>query len=96
MKKREKIKSIYQKHGVNIEEDYLYVIMRDKKRVKALMRVFKNEEIDSMNYIFGKPNNNKYFTKDELQIASKMNLFNRKLVEVYKKIWEREVLGIIN
>lgn len=92
MKKREKIKSIYQKHGVNIEEDYLDGIMRDKKKVKALMRVFKNEEIDSMNYIFGKPNNNKYFTKDELQIASKMNLFNRKLVEVYKKIWEREVL----
>ena len=93
MKKREKIKSIYQKHGVNIAEDYLDKVMKDKKRVKSLMRVFKNEEIDSMNYIFGKPNNNKDFTKDELQIASKMNLFNRKLVKVYKKIWEREVLA---
>lgn len=96
MEKKEKVKRIYQKRGVNIAEDYLNEVMKDKERVKSLMRIYKNEEINSMNYIFGKPYDNKYFTEFELQVASKINLFNRKVVEVCRKIWEREVLGGAN
>ena len=96
MKKREKIKRIYEKYSMEIGEKYIDEIMEDKGKVKDFMRLYKDEEIDSMNYIFGKSYDNKYFTEFELQVASKINLFNRKVVEVCKKIWEREVLGGVN
>lgn len=54
------------------------------------MRLYKDEEIDSMNYIFGKDRNNKYFTELELRLASKIDLFNRKTIEFYKNIYEKE------
>lgn len=43
-----------------------------------------------MNYIFGKDRNNKYFTELELRLASKIDLFNRKTIEFYKNIYEKE------
>lgn len=41
-----------------------------------------------MNYILGKPENNKIFTKEELEIMNKIDLFNRKVVNVCKIIWD--------
>ena len=67
--------------------------MKDKKRTKELMRLYKREEIESMNYILGKPSDNNYFTKWELKLMSNIDLFNRKVVEVCKKIWENEMIG---
>ena len=52
------------------------------------MRLYKQEEIDSMNYIFGKPESNKKFTKFELKAISKIDLFDRKVVNICKFIWE--------
>lgn len=52
------------------------------------MRLYKQEEIDSMNYIFGKPESNKKFTKFELKAISKIDLFDRKVVNICKYIWE--------
>ncbi len=52
------------------------------------MRLYKQEEIDSMNYIFGKPENNKKFTKFELKAISKIDLFDRKVINICKFIWE--------
>ena len=41
-----------------------------------------------MNYILGKPANNKVFTKFELEAMSKVDLFNRNVVNICKIIWE--------
>lgn len=35
-----------------------------------IIRIYKPEELKIMNYIFGKKEKNKYFTKLELQCAS--------------------------
>lgn len=59
-----------------------------KERVNDFMRLYKDEEIDSMNYILRKPVDNLYFSEVELEAMSKIDLFNRKVVEVCKEIWE--------
>lgn len=43
MGKREKIKKIYAKNNVRVSEDYIDNIMKDKKRVKDFMRMYKQE-----------------------------------------------------
>lgn len=90
MGKREKIKQIYQKLDMKVGEGYIDRIMKDKERVKDFMRLYKEEEIDSMNYILGKPANNLYFSEFELEAMSKINLFNRKVIEWCKLIWENK------
>lgn len=96
MEIKEKIKKYYLKHGIGIDEDYVEGILNDPERVKALMRLYKQEEIETTNYIYGKPKNNNYFTRFELETASKIDLFNKKMVEISKKIWQREVLHYAN
>lgn len=64
--------------------------MKDKKKVEQFMRLYKHEEIESMNYILGKPLENNIFTKFELELCSKIDLFNRKTVEICKSIYEKE------
>ena len=64
--------------------------MKDKEKVKQFMRIYKQEEVNSMNYILGKPKDNQIFTKDELELMSKVKLFDRKVVEVCKHIYENE------
>lgn len=97
MEKVEKVKQVYKKLGIKLNDDYLEGIMKDEDRVKLLMRIYKDEEIKSMNYIFGKPENNLIFTKLELEAASKIDLFNNKVVEVCRKIWKQEMKeGVAN
>lgn len=86
MEIKEKIKKYYLKHGIGIDEDYVEGILNDPERVKALMRLYKQEEIETMNYIYGKPKNNNYFTEQELKEISKIDLFDKKLVEWIKLI----------
>lgn len=93
MEKREKIKQIYRKLDIRVGEDIIDSILNDKEKCENMMRLYKREEVESMNYILGKPEENKYFTQFELKILSKIDLFNRKVVEIYKKIYEREILG---
>ena len=51
-------------------------------------RIFSKEEIEAMNYIFGKEKDNKIFTKRELELIGNMNLLNNKLVNLVKIIWD--------
>lgn len=46
-----------------------------------------------MNYILGKPQSNNYFTQFELEAMSEINLLNRKVVEICKSIYAKEILG---
>lgn len=84
---QEKIKQIYQKFDIIVDDQIIENILQDKEKVQGLMRIYKDEEIDSMNYIFDKDRNNKYFTEFELQAASKINLFNRKVLKACRSIW---------
>lgn len=88
MEEREKIKQIYKKGGVRVSEDYLDNIMKDKKRVKDFMRMYKQEKIWSMNEILGKPHDNMHFTEFELEVCSKVDLFNRNVIKWSKLIWQ--------
>lgn len=88
MNKKEKIKRIYQKREIKVSDEYIENAMKDKKRVEAFMREYKQEEIDSMNYILGKPYNNLTFTKFELEAMSKIDLFNKKVIKICKIIWD--------
>lgn len=78
MNKKEKVRKLYQKLGEGINEEALETIMKDENRVDGLMKLYKDEKIESMNYIFGKPRENLYFTEFELKVSSKINLFDRK------------------
>lgn len=90
MEEREKIKKIYRKNNVKVSEDYIDNIMQDEKRVKDFMRMYKQEEIWSMNEILGKPHDNAYFTKFELEAMSKLNLFDRQIIKWAKLIWQNK------
>ena len=54
MGKIEKIKQIYEKLDIIVREEDIDKIIKDESKVKGLMRIYKNEKIESMNYIFGK------------------------------------------
>lgn len=73
MEIKEKIKKVYQKNNIIIRDESIEVIMQSKEKAERLMRLYKDEETDSMNYIFGKDRNNKYFTELELRLASKID-----------------------
>ena len=90
MEIKEMIRKVYQKNGIQVEDDYIEYKMKDEQKVKAFMRLYKQEEMDSMNYILGKDKDNKVFTKDELELMNTINLFNRKLVEACKIIYEKK------
>lgn len=90
MEKKEKIRKIYEKNNVEVDDDYIENAMKDSKRVEAYMRLYKQEEMESMNYILGKPEDNKIFTKFELEAMSKIDLFNRKVVNACKLIWDNQ------
>lgn len=63
---------------------------------KSIIRIYKPEEMEAMNYILGKDKGNKTFTKFELEAMNKINLFNKKVVEACKVIWANEMLGGAN
>ena len=67
--------------------------MKDKEKVEQFMRIYKQEEVNSMNYILGKSENNLYFTKEEMELCSKIDLFDRETIKICKHIYEKEVIN---
>lgn len=96
MEIREKIKKYYAKMGIKVDDKTLNMILENKERAEDIIRLYKQEEIETMNYILGKDKDNKVFTKFELEAVNKIDLFNRKVVEVCKVIWANEMLGGAN
>lgn len=88
MEIKEKIKKVYQKNNIIVNDETVKAIMQDKERTKGLMKLYKDEEIESMNYIFGKSKDNMYFTQLELEIASKIDLFNRRIIPICREIYK--------
>lgn len=90
MEVKEMIKKVYQKSGIQVDDDYIEYKMKDEKKVKDFMRLYKQEEIASMNYILRKSENNKVFTKFELEAMSIVDLFDRKVIEISRIIWDNK------
>ena len=90
MNEREKVKQIYNKYGIKVQEDDMNKIMKDKERVENIVKLYKKEEIESMNYILGKSEDNEIFTKFELEAMNKINLSDRKIVNLCKIIWDNK------
>lgn len=57
---------------------------------KNIIRMYKTEEIKTMNYILGKEENNCIFTKTELELMNTIDLQNSKVVEACKTIYSNE------
>lgn len=62
--------------------------MEDKERTTSLLRMYKQEEIKSLNYILEKDENNNVFTKEELELANTIDLFDRTVLNWCKLIWK--------
>ena len=90
MEIKEMIRKVYQKSGVQVDDNYIEHKMKDKKKAEQFMEIYRQEEIDSMNYILGKPRNNLIFTIEELELCSKVDLFDRNTIKVCKHIYENE------
>ncbi len=90
MEIKEKIRKVHQKNNIIVNDEIVEAIMQDKERTEGLMRLYKDEEIDSMNSIFGKDKDNKIFTEFELYLSNKINLFDRKVVDIFKIIWDNK------
>lgn len=75
-----------------------------EKITKETIRIYKQEEINAMNYILGKDKHNKVFTKFELEAMNKIDLFDKQMIEICKQIWDnkdnperiRKFIAIIN
>lgn len=89
-KVEERIRKIYQKNKIEVDDDYIKNAMKNKKRVKRYMRLYKQEEIDSMQEILGKQHDNYYFTRKELDFVSKIDLFDPYMISVAKEIWKQK------
>lgn len=46
---KEKIKQIYQKYDIIVDNRSMDKILKNKQTVEGLMRIYKDEEIESMN-----------------------------------------------
>lgn len=88
MEIKEKVKNVYQKDNIIVNDVTVETIMQDKEKTKVLLKLYNNEEIESMNYIFGKSKNNIYFTQLEFKIASKIDLFDKRIREIAREIYK--------
>lgn len=89
-KVEEKIEKSIKKNKIEVDDDYIKNAMKNKKRVKGDMRLYKQEEIDSMQEILGKQHDNYYFTREELDFVSKIDLFDPYMISVAKEIWKQK------
>ena len=56
-------------------------------KIKNFIRFYDDQEIQSLNFIFGKNNCNNWFTQEELAFACDVNLLDRKNIENAKQNW---------
>ena len=59
-----------------------------KNKVKNFIRYYNDEEIQSMNFLFGKNYTNNWFTQEELAFACDVDLCDREKLEVAKINWQ--------
>lgn len=101
---KEKIKDYYAGMGVKVDNDYIESILKDGKRTNEIIRLYKQEEVNQMNIMFGKEIGNAMFTGEELTFANQFDLCDKHVVKIAKIIWEyrnnkkalEQMLNILN
>lgn len=88
MEIKEKTRKVYQKYGMTVGDKMMEYIINNPERRESIIHLYKQEEIENMNYILGKSEDNKIFTKFELEACSKIDLFDRAQIEWCKLFWE--------
>ena len=58
-----------------------------RTKVKNFIRFYNDEEIQSMNFLFGKNTSNNWFTQEELAYACDVDLLNKEHLEKAKNNW---------
>lgn len=84
------IKDCYRSNGIKVDQDYIDDILKNKKRVEQFRELHEREKRWNMNYVLGKPLDNKEFTDFEVEALSKIDIFDRKLLKVCKVIWDNK------
>lgn len=101
---KEKIKDYYAGMGVKVDNDYIESILKDGKRTNEIIRLYKQEEVNQMNIMFGKEIGNAMFTGEELTFANQFDLCDKHVVKIAKIIWKyrnnkkalEQMLNILN
>ncbi len=88
MELKDRIQNYYKSEKIKVDDEFVSGVIADKDRANKLIKFFEPIEIKAMNHIYGKDENNKYFTEYELESASKVNLFDKKVVNLCKIIWD--------
>ena len=60
--------------------------METKQKTNSIIGKYSTEELNIVNYIFCKKEGNRVFTKFELNVASKVNIYDEKMIEIFKSI----------
>lgn len=84
------IKDCYRVNKIEVDQDYLDNILKDKKRVQQFRELHEREKRWNMNYVLGKPLNNKEFTDFEVEALSKIDIFDRNVINICRVIWQNK------
>lgn len=90
MEVKERIKNYYRSEKIEVDDEFVNGVITDKDRANKLIKFFEPIELNAMNYIFGKEKDNKQFSELELNCASKIDLFDIKVVNLCKIIWDNK------
>ena len=58
-----------------------------KTKAKNFIRYYNTEEIQSLNFLFGKNNSNNWFTQEELSFACDVDLLSKDSLEDARNNW---------
>lgn len=90
MELKDRIKNYYKSEKVKVDDEFVSGVIADKDRANKLIKFFEPIELNAMNYILGKDKDNKVFSEYELNALSVIDLFNKKVVNLCKIIWDNK------
>lgn len=90
MELKDRIKNYYKSEKIKVDDEFVNGVIADKDRANKLIKFFEPIELNAMNYILGKDKDNKVFSEYELNALSVIDLFNKKVVNLCKIIWDNK------
>lgn len=90
MELKDRIKNYYKSEKIKVDDEFVNGVIADKDRANKLIKFFEPIELNAMNYILGKDKDNKVFSEYELNALSVIDLFDKKVVNLCKIIWDNK------
>ena len=90
MELKDRIQNYYKSEKIKVDDEFVNGVIADKDRANKLIKFFEPIELNAMNYILGKDKDNKVFSEYELNALSVIDLFNKKVVNLCKIIWDNK------